>query len=290
MFNPTPLVRYADPAFSQDRTRYCILRLQVSEEELLLSVYDSLSASFPLLEKYTIRNGFSGLKTHEALSRILQTHPLTRLPFKETEVIIASPDFTLIPSALFEESKSEEFLGISTTIKKPAETGIENFVRQEMKLVYSWPASWKRAIVQAFPSATIHHYSFYLLQGILNQPSETAVYAHVQDFREDIIVVKEGKLMFFNSFSFQSPEDFLYYILLAYDRHELNRELIPLKLLGEIEQGSALYSLCYKYIREINFMNRPGNSLIPKAEGESGELPDHFYFNLLHPGNENNQR
>ena len=289
MFTPKPLIRYADPGFSQDRTRYCTLRLQISDQELLLTIADPLSASFPLIEKYTVRNGFSGLKTHESLARVLQTHALTRLPYKSVEVIIVSPEFTLVPAPLFDSGKSDQFMELSLESTGHAAKGSEYFERQEIQLLYSWPSGWKEVILQAFPTCILHHYSWYLLQGILNQqPGGTCVYVHVQDFRQDIIVIREGKLLFFNSFPFQSPEDFLYYVLLTYDRHDLNREMIPLKLMGEIEVGSAIYSLAYKYIRDIGFMTRSGTQVVPEAEGQPEPLPDHFYFNLLHPESENN--
>ena len=69
---------------------------------------------------------------------------------------------------------------------------------------------------------------------------KTTVYVHVQDFREDIVVIADGKFLLFNSFNFQSSEDFVYYVLLAYDRLSLNRETIPLKLLVKYPKTLAM--------------------------------------------------
>ena len=287
MYHPTPLVRYADPAFSQERTRHCRLRLQVSEHELCLAVYDSLADTFPLIERYPIRKGYAQLRPQEALARILQTHALTRLEFQSVEVILVTPAYTLVPGALFDADQAGNLLALSHPVKKDEEIGWGRFEAQDLYFIYAWPASWKQVLEAQFPNARIRHYAAVLAAGLLPDAlGQTVVFVHVQDFREDIVVIADGKLLLFNSFNFQSPEDFLYFILLTFDRLSLNRELVPLRLLGEVEEGSAIFASCYKYIRDVAFVPRRSASSVPDPEGETDALPAHFYFNLLHNSDE----
>ncbi len=283
MFHPTPLVQYADPAFSQERTRHCRLRLQVSEHELSLAVYDPLADAFPLIERYPIRKGYAQLKPQEALARILQTHALTRLEFQSVEVILVTPEYTLVPASLFDSNQASDFLQLNHSIKNEDVISWERFDTHDLYFVYAWPKSWQQVIEAQFPSARIRHYTSLLASGLLpDSLGQTIVFVHVQDFREDIIVIADGKLLLFNSFQFQSPEDFLYFIILTYDRLSLQRDTIPLRLLGEVESGSAIYASCYKYIRDVNFIPRRSAGSIPNPEGVTEALPAHFYFNLLH--------
>lgn len=287
MFHPTPLVRYADPAFSQERTRHCRLRLQVSEHELSIAIYDSMTDSFPLIERYPIRKGYAQLKPQEALARILQTHALTRLSFQSVEVILVTPAYTFVPLTLFEPVAAAELLALNHIPSESDSVSWERMEAQEIVTIFSWPLAWQQVIQAQFPQARIQHYASVLAKNILpDSIGETRVCVHVQDFREDIIVVVDGKLQLFNSYAFQSPEDFLYFILLAYDRLGLNRETVPLRLLGEIESGSAIYASCNKYIRDVNFLNRKATSAVPSPEGDTDVLPNHFYFNLLHSSDE----
>jgi hypothetical protein len=283
MFHPTPLVNYTDPSFSQDRTPHCKLRLQISEYELSIAIYDTLSDSFPIIERYPIRKGYAQVKTQEALARILQTHALTRLSFASVEVIVVTNTYTLVPGALFDAEHAVSLHALNHPMEDDDELSWERLEVQDIYLIYSWPKAWKQVLESQFPRISILHYSFILAKGLLpNSLGKTAVYVHVQDFREDIVVIADGKFLLFNSFNFQSSEDFIYYILLAYDRLSLNRETIPLKLLGEVEVGSALFDSCFKYIRDVDFIERNSHSAIPKPEGETDRLAPHFYFNLLH--------
>ena len=291
MFYSTPFVRYVDPAFSQERTPTCQLRIQLSEHELAISIYDPLQATFPLIERYVFQKGYDGLKPHEAFARILQTHSLTRLPFREVECLIVSHLTALVPGVLFDGAEATNYLGLSHEVADNQVISWDRFSLQDIYLVYEWPRVWKQLLDSLFPNWTQHHYGYYLVRELLlKNHSEPIIYVHVQDYRMDVILTQDHQLTFFNSYSFQSPQDFIYYILLVYDRHDLNRNAIPLRLLGEVDQGSAIYDICYQYIRDVDFTSRAAVQTVPKPLEEREALPDHFLFNLLHSNYEDNKR
>ena len=185
--------------------------------------------------------------------------------------------------ALFDADHAASLHALNHPLDDADELGWERIDAQDSYFIFTWPKAWKLVLESQFLQVKIHHYAPLMAKGLLpNSLGKTAVYVHVQDFREDIVVIADGKFLLFNSFNFQSTEDFVYYILLAYDRLSLNRETIPLKLLGEVELGSALFDSCYKYIRDVDFLERNSHSAIPKPEGETERLASHFYFNLLH--------
>ncbi|MEX1189335.1 MAG: DUF3822 family protein [Bacteroidia bacterium] len=284
MAHPLPFIKYVDPAFTAERTRTCELRIQLSSEELVLVVYNPLADQFLLIEKYPVANSYNRVKPHEAIARILQTHALTRLPFKKVEVIPVTNSWTLIPADLYEESALRDMLALGSEIQLEDPVGADTLAGGSLKIAYSWPAVWKSIIENQFEDARVRHYAG-VLAGLLLRSNnrETILHAHVHGFQVDLLGLFEGKPVLFNSYYFQSPEDFLYYVVLAYDQLGFNREMIPLQLMGEIEEGSAIYQICFKFIRTIQFMNRLGNSTVPEPEGEVAALADHGLVNILHP-------
>jgi len=61
--------------------------------------------------------------------------------------------------------------------------------------------------------------------------------------------------LLFNSFEYQTKEDFIYYILFTAEQLKLNPETFKLQLLGEISEESDLFKIAYRYIRNISLMN-----------------------------------
>ncbi len=284
MAHPLPFIKYVDSAFTADKTRNCELRIQLSSEELILAVFNYLADQFLLIEKYPVANSYNKVKPFEAMARILQTHSLTRLPFKRVEIIPVTPTWTMVPNDLFDENHLKDVLQLGAEVNHTDPVGLDILPGGDMKIAYSWPQTWKNVIENQFEDYSIRHFSG-ILAGILlrNSKQDSVIYAHVHGFQVDLFALKDGKPLLFNSYAFQSPEDFLYFVALAYEQLSFNREIAPLYLIGEIEEGSAIYQLCYRYIRNIHFLERPGNSSIPDGEADTPPLQDHALFNLLHP-------
>lgn len=288
MFEPVPLLRYADVGFQPDKLQHCVLRIQLSDEELLFAVFDPVLHRFPLVEKYTVRAGYSGLQTHQAAARILRSHPLVRQDFKSREMIWISPKYALVPEALYEGASVKDLLALVHPLNDQDLVQEDTLNIQGIRVVYAIPNDWKQLISEVGASTVEHHYLYHLLQKVTSENSlPDAVFCHVQDFRMDLVVMKDQRLMLCNSYKFQTPDDFIYFILLAYDRYHFNRDEVILHLGGEIDAGSALYSSAYKYIKELRFLNRSKEPVVaPPADGTTN-LQDHFYLNLLHPAHEN---
>jgi hypothetical protein len=62
---------------------------------------------------------------------------------------------------------------------------------------------------------------------------------------------------------------------------QLNPESIEMTLLGEIDKSSSIYEVLYKYIRNIDFIER--NDFYSYSYAMD-ELPAHFFYNLLNVG------
>ncbi len=71
----------------------------------------------------------------------------------------------------------------------------------------------------------------------------------------DMLVLTDQKLRFFNTFRFNTKEDFIYFLLFAMEQQHLNPERTPVQFSGAIEAGSEIHAICERYIRHIQFEN-----------------------------------
>ena len=88
----------------------------------------------------------------------------------------------------------------------------------------------------------------------------------------------EGALQFYNTFSFTTAEDLIYYVMFVMEQLSLNSEKIEIDLYGEVEEDSNIYDLLSQYIRNVKFGDR---SELTKYTDILDVVPKHFYFNLF---------
>ena len=96
--------------------------------------------------------------------------------------------------------------------------------------------------------------------------------------RFEVLVINSGKLTFYNTFAYQTAEDFIYYLLFVFEQLKLNPETANVELLGELEKSSAVYQLLYKYIRNIKFGARPDAF---DYSFKITSLPKQYYYSLF---------
>ena len=71
----------------------------------------------------------------------------------------------------------------------------------------------------------------------------------------EISVIQNQKLLLFNSFDYQTPEDFIYYVLFTAEQLNMNPEKFLLELIGAIDTESEFFKIAYKYIRNVSLID-----------------------------------
>ena len=66
------------------------------------------------------------------------------------------------------------------------------------------------------------------------------------------MAIANQKLLLYNTFEYQTKEDFIYYLLFTAEQLQLNPEIFQLKLFGKISKENELYQIAYKYIRNVS--------------------------------------
>jgi len=59
----------------------------------------------------------------------------------------------------------------------------------------------------------------------------------------------------FNSYEYQTPEDFIYYVLFVMEQLKMDPREQLIQLAGKIDEHSDLYKTVYKFIRNVHVLN-----------------------------------
>ena len=104
------------------------------------------------------------------------------------------------------------------------------------------------------------------------------MFAHIGEKQFEIMVIAHDKLVFYNSFSYQSKEDFIYYVLFTAEQLELNPETFELVMAGKIDAESDFYKMAYTYVRKVSLLENRSQFKFPSNIKEETKRK---YFTLL---------
>ena len=205
--------------------------------------------------------------------------------FKKIRVIYNNNLSTFVPKPLFSEKNLSDYLKYNVkTLEKDYITydEIDNY---DLINVYIPYVNANNFFFEAFGEFEYHHSSTILVKKLLKniKSEEPVMFVHVQESNFEIVVIQNQNLLFYNTFSYQTPEDFIYYILFTAEQLALDPEVFQLYFLGDSKKENNAdkhqnYQIAYTYIRNIDF----GDNFCNYEFSESIKNPEkHNEFILL---------
>tara|TARA_B110000091_G_scaffold212619_1_gene259750 strand:+ start:155 stop:988 length:834 start_codon:yes stop_codon:yes gene_type:complete len=198
--------------------------------------------------------------------------------FKEILVIHQNNLATLVPNTLFREEHLKEYLDFNIKTLATDFFAFDNIDQIEAKNVYVPFVNVNNYLFQNFGEFEYKHSATAFIEKLLQQTTTTIEKAMFVDVWKDqisVVVLENKKVLFSNSFSFTSKEDFIYYLLFTAEQLGLNTNEFPLFFTGDILEDAPIYKITYQYIRNVNFL-RSKNKIFMDSK-----FPNHTHFILL---------
>jgi ABC-type oligopeptide transport system ATPase subunit len=186
-----------------------------------------------------------------------------------------------VPNSLFDVSEKEALLKFNHSPDEGEVIVTDHLPNLDAKNIYSLSAEVKKIFQDQYTHLSINHCSSSFIEQVLltNKHNESKItLVNLQTSAMEIAVINSGKLLFYNSFAYQSPEDIIYFLLFVFEQLQLNPETISVELFGELEKNSPAYQLIYKYIRNIKLGDRPAAL---EYSIKIAALPKHHYYSLF---------
>ncbi|MDG1398031.1 MAG: DUF3822 family protein [Polaribacter sp.] len=227
--------------FSLDGFSFCTSN---STEKLLFKNYSfnqSLNSPEALLQE---------IKT------IFNSEPDLQTEFSKIEVIHKNNLFAIVPDAYFNKESISQYLKYNIKTLKTDFITFDDIKEIGAKNSYIPYVNINNYLFQNFGEFQYQHHISVLLKKLvsIHTYEKKIMYVNVDKSNFDIIILDDKKLIFANSFSYISKEDFIYYILFVAEQNNLNPEEFKLQLLGNISIEDETYKIAYKYIKYITFL------------------------------------
>lgn len=277
--------KIVDEQFDTEQLVYYSLSIQVNFSLLRFCIIDNMQLRCLYLEDYQLSDVSTNEELTEQLDFLFDNHTLLKAGYwKSIHVAIKDTQFTLVPTALFAKEYIQDYLNLTTNTENKNEQQAQSYLHLQKDITSVFAISthlvdWFNKTYPTQKIKYINHTSSFL-EGIFqlsNRKQEAEVFIQVEQHFLTIAVTKNNQLQFCNGFTFNSSEDFVYFILFVYDQLQLNPEQTQLTIWGEILDDSDSFNKLYKYIRFIKFGDKPKSLTFSYV---FDELHDHRYFDL----------
>ncbi|RNL83131.1 DUF3822 family protein [Sinomicrobium pectinilyticum] len=237
-------------------TNYNELSIQVSLSGLSFCILDGLSKTIFSLEHHYFPEAVTPQTMLQETEKLFETLEILDQPFKKVHVTHNNNLSAFVPKPLFSDKDLSEYLKFNVKIFETDFITYDDIGSLGLINVYIPFVNINNYIFDRFGEFEYRHFSSILAETLLQHNSGeegTKMFVHVEKEHFEIVVLQNGKLLLYNTFTYGNKEDFIYYILFTAEQLELDPNEFPLYFLGEIHEGDALYTMAYTYIRNIHF-------------------------------------
>ena len=237
---------------------YKKLTLQVTLDGFSYCILDTLNHRIDFVDTIEFKKFPKSNKVEDHIWKaFLENKALTRM-YDEVVVLHDNSWNSFVPKAMFNEDFLSSYLQFNTRVFENDFFTFDALFNYEINNVYVPFTNINNYLLDQFEIFNYHHANTVLVEKLLNiskNIDESQIFIHFGLSKFEIVVVKNQKLLLFNSFEYQTKEDFIYYLLFTVEQLNLNPENIKLHLLGIISEESDLFEIAYKYIRNVALLD-----------------------------------
>ena len=232
------------------------LSIQVSLNGLSFCTLNKKDNKICYFKKVNFEKQLDPIKVLGKIELLYEKEEQLNQPVDEVVLLFNNAFFSLVPENLFDEDNAASYLKFNTRILKTDFIAFDK-VSLDIINVYIPYANITNYFFDKYGEFEYRHSLSVLIESFLalhKESSTTQAYLYAYKNSYNLVIIENEKLLFANSFEYDTKEDFLYYLLFTAEQLKLDPEKFELILLGEINKDSAEYKMTWDYIKNISFM------------------------------------
>ena len=263
---------YISKSFSVEKTELYHLSVEISPNKLTYCLLDTNKFEYVFL-KSANTNDISDI------IQLIGEDELLKSNFFSSTLSYSNFPSSIIPNKFYKKENEKTILEFENEIFDVMKR--DNIHQIDSKIAYSIPSELEDFISDIFPSIVEKNSTNIIIDQLINQgktTNEKSVFAFIENKKVEIIILKNDKLCFRNSFDFESETDLLYYVLFCFEQLKLYPEKTPLVLFGDVKKEDRNFNILYDYVRNVSFGNKAEKLTYPT---EFSEIKNQEYFALF---------
>lgn len=237
---------------------YRKLVLNVSLSGFSFAVMNLLSEEVLMLKEVCFSKFENPNNTLECYKTAFTEYAELNQKFDQVLVLHNNNLSSFVPTALFDQEHLGDYLQYNIKTFSTDFFAFDTLENYQINNVYVPYVNINNFLIDVYDSFDYKHHSSVLVEKLLDaskNDDDKQMFVHFHEKSFEIIVIRNQKLLFYNSFDFVTKEDFAYYLLFTIEQLEINPEFVTLKLLGHIAEEGELFKVAYTYIRNVSLFD-----------------------------------
>lgn len=263
-------------SFNINKTSTYSLSIQISQRGYTYCILDSYSKEYVAMKHIGYGMELSDENLYDKIKDNLAADAFLGKSYKSVDMIYVTRKSLIVPNPMFDKTRLKDLTSANFDISDKEEIQFNKLKSISACNVFVIPSYITTLMVNTFPEINFYHEATPLIENLIrNCSEELTVSANFYYDFIDIVVTEKGKVLLYNTFSYESPTDALYSITAVINRLKLNRKT-PIKISGYIDEDSETYKLIYKYNPNVCVARLNPNITFPFSD-----VPQHTFYNMM---------
>ena len=277
-------IAIVDETFDINITSTYHLSVQISSGGICFAILDTVRNKF-IAFKHLLFEESHPLSVEDQIKRLLQTDSYLIHKYKSTGLIYTTPNAALIPTPIYDSGKEEDLYLFSNLLPDKHVIQSDEIVGIDAWITYAIPEKIRDTLEDHPNHFSIIHQSCPIIESAFrtskNKADETLIFAQIYPGFFDVVVFKKGKFELYNSFSYKTEQDLIFYILYVFEQFDISAEETTLDLSGYLEKESTLIIKLREFLPNISFAEFNANFNYSYTFGQLNQYQFSNLFNLF---------
>ena len=275
-------IHFIDKSFDYVNVDKYHMSLQVFLKGFSFSVLDRERNKYVALAHYQFNRVTSFRTLAKQIDSIFDSEPLLQCRFSHVKLLFATTDYTFVPAAYFVENEKDVWFRFNQELKRGYELMSNYIFGNSSYVVFSIPTVLADIFRDRFESVRFYHQSVPMIEDLTLRgkldSGDKRVYINMMPAFFDFVLVDNGEIELYNTFSYKSTDDFNYFFLNAVDSLRLPPMTVPVNVCGILPANSPIMESMKKYVRNIGYFVMPSH--FEYAYGFN-DIPSHYFTNMI---------
>lgn len=260
---------------NNSKDNFLKLSIQVSLNGLSFCAINKAQNTIVFFKVIDFKKRLNPIEVLQQIEKVYEKEDFLKNPLDEVNLLFSNELYSIVPEKLFIEDNASDYLKFNTKILETDFVAQDHLEEHKLINVYIPYTNIINFFFDQYGEFEYRHNTSVLIEELLklNKDENTGTKVYVNNYPSgyDLVVIENGKLILTNSFTCDTKEDFIYYLLFTAEQLELDPSSFDLVLLGDISEESEKYEIAYTYIKNISFLKTSfgfifeAGSVLPKG-------------------------